>query len=63
MSAGLSLPLMGSMTRSRFNLGADLGQRTSPAAGRISEGFLDLYVGFTITPDIREVWFRKRRIE
>ncbi|HQW86559.1 MAG TPA: hypothetical protein PLH93_05200 [Flavobacteriales bacterium] len=63
VSAGLSLPLMGSMTRSRFTIGADLGQRTSPAAGRISEGFLDLYVGFTITPDIREVWFRKRRIE
>lgn len=63
LSAGLSLPLMGSTTRSRFNLGVDLGERTTPAAGRITEGFIDLFVGFTITPDIREVWFRKRRIE
>ncbi len=63
LSAGLSLPLLGSTTRSRFNLGVDVGERSTPAAGRITEGYIDLFVGFTITPDLREVWFRKRRIE
>ncbi len=63
VSMGASLPLLGSVTRSRFNVAVDLGERSSPAAGGIREGFIDLFIGFTITPDIREVWFRKRRIE
>ena len=60
---GLSLPLLNSATRSRFNMGVELGERGTTDDGRIRERYADIYVGFTITPDIREVWFRKRRIQ
>lgn len=60
---GLSLPLLNSSTRSRFNLGVELGERGTMEGDRIRERYADIYIGFTITPDIREVWFRKRRIQ
>jgi hypothetical protein len=63
MSFGVSLPLMGSTTRSRFNLGTELGQRGTTANGLIQEHYATVYLGVTITPDIREQWFKKRRIE
>lgn len=63
LSAGVSLPLMGSSTRSRINIGTELGERGTTDNGLIRERFASLYVGITITPDGREFWFKKRRIE
>lgn len=63
MSFGLSMPVLGSTTRSRFNFGAELGQRGTTDNGLIKERYASWYIGFTITPDIREQWFKKRRIE
>lgn len=62
-SFGLSLPVMGSSTRSRINIGTELGQRGSTADGALRERYADVYLGITITPDLREQWFKKRRIE
>ena len=63
MSFGLSLPVMGSSTRSRLNIGTELGQRGTTANGLLRERYADVYIGVTITPDLREQWFKKRRIE
>ena len=62
-STGVSFPLMGSSTRSRFNIGAELGERGTTDNGLIRERFASIFVGITITPDVREHWFKKRRIE
>lgn len=60
---GTSLPVMGSLTRSRFSIGAELGRRGTTDNGALQEDFINVLVGLTITPDIRENWFKKRRIE
>lgn len=62
-SFGLSLPLMSTSTRSRLNIGAELGERGSLGAGLLRERYATLLVGITITPDVREAWFKKRRID
>jgi hypothetical protein len=63
MSFGMSLPVMGSTTRSRLNFGVELGRKGTRDDGLIEQRFADFYLGLTLTPDIREQWFRKRRIE
>ena len=63
MSFGMSLPVMGSSTRSRLNFGAELGKKGTSDNGLIEQRFADFYIGLTLTPDNREAWFRKRRIE
>jgi hypothetical protein len=63
MSFGMSLPLMGSTTRSRLNIGAELGQSGSNENGLVQQRFAHVFIGLTITPDLRENWFKKRRIE
>lgn len=63
MSFGMSLPVMGSSTRSRLNFGVELGERGTTDDGLVQERFGAWYIGLTITPDIREQWFTKRRIE
>lgn len=62
-SFGLSMPLMSSSSRSRLNLGVEVGERGTTADGLIRDRYADVYIGVTITPDLREQWFRKRRIE
>jgi hypothetical protein len=63
VSGGVSLPLMGSRTRSRLNIGAELGQRGTTADGLLLERYTNVYLGITITPEFTEPWFKKRRIE
>lgn len=63
MSFGISLPVMGTSTRSRLNLGAELGNRGTTENGLIQERYAAVFIGITITPDFREQWFKKRRIE
>lgn len=63
MSFGISLPVMGSSTRSRLNLGAELGNRGTTESGLVQERYAAVFIGVTITPDFREQWFKKRRIE
>ncbi|MBL7940784.1 MAG: hypothetical protein JNL43_15595 [Flavobacteriales bacterium] len=62
-STGVSFPIMGSSTRSRLNIGTELGERGTTDNGLIRERFASIFVGITITPDAREPWFKKRRIE
>lgn len=62
-SAGLSLPLMALTTRSRLNMGVEVGKRGSGEADALRERFTNIYVGVTITPEAWDQWFRKRRID
>jgi len=63
VSLGLSVPLLAGTTRSRFNVGCELGDRGTREAGLLRERSATLLLGVTITPDVREGWFRKRRID
>lgn len=62
MSFGLSMPV-GSRSRSRFNIGTELGQRGTTDDGLLLERYANVFIGITITPELNETWFKKRRIE
>ena len=62
-SFGMSVPLMAGTTRSRFNIGCELGERGTQSDGLLRERYATLLLGVSITPDLREGWFRKRRID
>lgn len=62
MSFGISLPV-GSRSRSRLNLGTELGQRGTTNDGLLLERYANVYIGVTITPELNEPWFKKRRID
>ncbi len=63
VSLGFSLPVMFNTTRSRLTFGAELGERGTSTDGNIRERFAAVLIGISITPDFREQWFRKRRID
>jgi hypothetical protein len=63
VSVGASFPLHFSKTRSRFTVGTELGTRGSTDEGGIMETYADFVFGVSITPDLRERWFKKRRID
>ena len=60
---GLAMPVMANSTRSRVNFGVELAERGSTAPGLLRERSVNVFIGVTITPDIREQWFKKRRLE
>lgn len=63
-SAGLSLPLTAGSTQSRFNIGAEFGQRGSTENGLLRERYADIYFGISITPErFTDRWFKRRRID
>jgi hypothetical protein len=61
LSFGASLPILGSMSRSRFDIGVELGQRGTEQEGLLLERFANVFIGFSFSPI--EPWFVKRRIE
>jgi hypothetical protein len=63
MSFGMALPVMANTTRSRLSFGVELGERGATGEGMLRERFTTVFVGVTITPDVREQWFKKRRLE
>lgn len=62
-SLGASLPVLGAYSRTRLDLGCELGQRGTESDGLILERFVNVFVGISYSPEFRESWFRKRRIE
>ncbi len=60
---GIGLPIMSVQTRSRIDLGVELGERGTTDNGLIKERFANIMIGVAITPDKREQWFKKRRLE
>ncbi len=63
MGFGIALPVMAPATRSRVNLGVEFAEKGTTDNGLLKERSVNVFVGVTITPDVREQWFKKRRLE
>ena len=63
MGFGIALPVMANATRSRVNFGVELAERGTADQGLLRERSINVFIGVTITPDVREQWFKKRRLE
>jgi hypothetical protein len=63
VSGGLSIPVLSKFSRSRITIGGEYGQRGTMDNGLIQERFTNVFIGLTFTPDPREAWFVKRRID
>jgi hypothetical protein len=59
MSFGISLPIhfRKGLTNSTFNVSAEYGNQGTTENGLISEQFVRVYAGFTLTPHFRNRWF------
>jgi len=63
VTAGLSLPLLGSKSFSKLNFGMEIGTRGSTDVGLIQEKFTNFMVGFTFTPHYYNRWFVVRKYD
>jgi hypothetical protein len=63
MAFGISAPLFNRQTRSRFNIGMELGEYGTTENSLVRQRFANVMFGITITPDLREPWMQKRRID
>ncbi|MFK7756060.1 MAG: hypothetical protein AB8B53_03925 [Flavobacteriales bacterium] len=64
VSAGISIPFLGSRTLSRINLGMDFGYRGTTVDGLIEQTTLNTYLGFSLMPDMkRNGWFRRSKYQ
>lgn len=60
ISAGVSLPLLGSLSRTRLDLGFEYGQRGEEDL--LQERYMNVFFGISYTP-FGERWFERRRLE
>ncbi len=59
LSAGFSLPLVGSRSLSRLHFGMELGERYT-AAGGLNENYARIHIGFSLMPFFKNNWLRER---
>jgi hypothetical protein len=59
LSAGFSLPLIGSRSLSRFHFGMEIGERYTESDG-LNENFARLHIGFSLMPFFKNNWLRER---
>ena len=59
VSAGFSLPLVGSRSLSRLHFGMELGERYTSAEG-LNENFTRMHIGFSLMPFFKNNWLRER---
>ena len=63
LSAGIHLPLVNSGSFSSVNFGTEFGKRGSIENGLVQEQFVRLRLGLSITPNINDRWFIKRKYD
>lgn len=63
VSAGFSALLGRSESLSKINLGIEFGTRGTTDLNLIEENFVNLYIGFTFVPAIRNRWFVQRKYD
>ncbi len=63
ITGGVSMPLLGSKSFSRFNFGMEIGVRGTKDEGLIQEKFTNFILGFTFTPHYYNRWFVKRKYD
>ncbi|MEQ9186261.1 MAG: hypothetical protein RLP15_00895 [Cryomorphaceae bacterium] len=61
-SAGLGIPIVASRSSSMLNLGIEYARRGS-AGLPVTENYLNLHLGLTITPNQFDRWFAKRKYD
>ncbi len=61
MSFGLGLPITTGRSNTNINFGASLGNLGTTDNGLIQEQYMGIYVGFSITPQLSNRWFVKRK--
>ncbi len=62
-TAGISIPLLGSRSMSRFNLGMEFGKKGTTENNLIEENFINAYVGFSFAPFKINQWFIERKYD
>jgi len=63
VSAGLTIPMKWSGSRSALNLGTEVGFRGTTNAGLVRESFVRFNIGFTLTPYFGNQWFVQRKYD
>ena len=65
VSTGISLPMLKSKTfpPSKLNFGTEFGTRGTTTDNLIEETFVNVFVGFTLTPHIINNWFVQRKYD
>jgi hypothetical protein len=63
ISAGFTLPLLSSRSTSKIHFGMELGKRGNNDGKLIQEDFANFYIGFSLSPFHRNLWFVQRKYE
>ncbi|MFN6379392.1 MAG: hypothetical protein ACK4WD_08955 [Flavobacteriales bacterium] len=63
VSAGFSIPILSSRSSSRFNFGIEYGQGGTVSNGLLEEDFINVQIGFSLTPHFLNPWFVQRRYD
>ncbi len=63
VSAGLSIPILSSRSSSRFNFGVEFGRGGTTENGLLEEEFVNVQIGFSLTPHFLNPWFVQRRYD
>jgi len=63
VSAGLSIPILSSRSTSRFNFAVEYGRGGTSTNGLLEEDFVNVQLGFSLTPHFLNPWFVQRRYD
>lgn len=63
VTAGLSSILGGSGSFSKMNLGIEFGTRGTTEMNLVEENFINVFLGFTFVPSLRNRWFVQRKYD
>jgi hypothetical protein len=63
VSAGVSIPILSSRSSSRFNFAVEYGRGGTTTNGLLEEDFVNVQLGFSLTPHFLNPWFVQRRYD
>lgn len=62
-TAGFSTPLLSSRSTSKLHFGMEFGRRGVDEGKLIQEDYLNIFIGVTLSPFYKNVWFKERKYE
>ena len=60
-SVGVSIPLLGSKTWSKINLGTEFGNRSIDGSTFVDESYTNFSLGISFSPHLRYRWFERKK--
>lgn len=63
LSMGITMPMISSRSASRFHLGMEIGRRGMNDGAMIQEDYMNLFVGFSLSPFFKNAWFISRKYD